>query len=96
MGKRPSYTQQFRRNATKLVIQDDYSYQDAAKMLGISVGSIRRWVERERKNILVEEIHGVNKVSFDEFLLLKHENITLKNDNEALKNAILVLLKHIT
>ncbi|CAD6877403.1 Mobile element protein [Methylomonas albis] len=47
--KRPKYSLEFKQDAAKLVLEKDYSQQQAADHLGISLSAIGRWVRSERK-----------------------------------------------
>jgi transposase len=46
--KRPKYTLEFKKDAAKLVIEKDYTQEQAANNLGISKSALSRWVRAER------------------------------------------------
>ncbi len=46
--KRPKYTIEFKQDAAQLVIKKDYTHQQAADHLGVSLSAIGRWVRAER------------------------------------------------
>ena len=44
MAKQRKYSQEFKEEAVKLVVNQGYSYSQAAKQVGVSIVSIREWV----------------------------------------------------
>ena len=50
MAKKMHYSNEFRLQAAKLVVESGYTYKEAAQRLGVTDWSIRYWVEKFRKD----------------------------------------------
>lgn len=53
MGKKRSFTSDFKSDAVKLVIEQSYSVSEAARNLGVSASALRRWVKDHREATMV-------------------------------------------
>jgi transposase len=52
--KQPSYSNEFKQDAASLVLDKNYSYQEAREAVGVGLTALRRWVkqlELERQGI---------------------------------------------
>jgi len=86
---RPKYSLEFKQDATKLVLEKGYSYQQAAEHLGISQSALGRWVRAERKPSANESMVKkpcLNLGDHDELIRLRKENEQLRMEREILKN----------
>jgi transposase len=82
--KRREYTEDFKRDAVALVIEQGYKISEAARSLGIGDGLIRRW-----KREFEDEASGT-KLATDEreeLKQLRKENRLLRMEKEILKKA---------
>lgn len=86
MAKYRKYSKEFRLQAAKLVTEQGYSYDKAAKRLGTTGWSIRNWVQKFRQN---GELPPENETQpkADELRRLRKEMSQLKMENDILKKA---------
>ena len=86
MAKYRKYSKEFRLQAAKLVTEQGYSYQNAAKRLGTTGWSIRNWVLKFRQS---GELPAENQTQpkADELRQLRKEISQLKMENDILKKA---------
>ncbi len=86
MAKYRKYSKEFRLQAAKLVAEQGYSYQKAAKRLGTTSWSIRNWVQKFRQS---GELPAENETQpkADELRQLRKENAQLRMENDILKKA---------
>ena len=86
MAKYRKYSKEFKLQAAKLVTEQGYSYQNAAKRLGTTTWSIRNWVQQLRQN---GELPAQNETQpkADELRQLRKEVAQLKMENDILKKA---------
>jgi transposase len=85
MSKKRRYTEEFKREAVKLVTEQGYSLAEAARSLGIHTNLIRQW---RRK--FVQENSGTEIMSEserDELKRLREENRRLRMERDILKKA---------
>ena len=82
--KRRNYTEDFKRDAVALVIEQGYKVSEAARSLDIGDGLIRRW-----KREFEEETFGTQLGADDreELKRLRKENRLLRMEKEILKKA---------
>jgi transposase len=86
--QRKDFTEQFKNDAVKLVIEQGYSCSEVARRLGINHTNVSRWVREYRKqsdppskgSISLEELASENS-------RLKKENKRLWMEREILKKA---------
>lgn len=85
MAKKRQYTDEFKREAVKLVTEQGYSQAEAARSLGINVNLIRRWREK-----FATENGGTETMSESEqqeLIRLREEVRRLRMERDILKKA---------
>ena len=86
MAKYRKYSKEFKLQAARLVSEQGYSYEQAAKRLGTTGWSIRNWVRKFRQSgELSSQSEAQPKA--DELRQLRKENARLKMENDILKKA---------
>jgi transposase len=80
---RPPYPEEFRREAVELVRSDRRSLSAAAKSLGVSEPTLRKWVRQADDDVGLSE--GVTSDEREELKRLRRENRILKEEREILK-----------
>lgn len=82
--KGKGYPRDFRLNAARLVVEGGYTYARAAKRLGVSTESLRRWIKafRASGDLPSEETETSSRVRE-----LQREVSELRIENEILKKA---------
>ena len=86
MAKYRKYSKEFKLQASRLVTEQGYSYQQAAKKLGTTGWSIRNWVLKFRQTgELPAQTETQPKT--DELRQLRKELSQLRMENEILKKA---------
>lgn len=87
------FTEEFKEEAVKQVIERGYTVPDVAKRLGVSVQSLYKWIkvcapdEKERFEAEIREVRREN-------LRLKAELQQVKEDREILKKAAAYFAKN--
>ena len=86
MAKYRKYSKEFKLQASRLVTEQGYSYEQAAARLGATGWSIRNWVKKFRQT---GELPAQNETQSgaDELRQLRKENARLKMENDILKKA---------
>ncbi len=82
--KRTNYSDDFKREAIKLVNEQGYKISEAAKNLGVHESVLRRWVKETGTVALAP---GSQEDLHKELRRLKRENKRLRMEREILKNA---------
>ena len=88
MGKRRTFTKEFKVEAVKLVTEKGQSFAEAARTLGITDAMLRKW-----KQALQDDAdgafpgHGNRTPEQDELHRLRAENKRLKAERDILKKA---------
>jgi len=88
MGKRRTFTKEFKVEAVKLVTEKGHSFAEAAHTLGITDAMLRKW-----KQALEDDAagafpgHGNRTPEQDELHRLRAENKRLKAERDILKKA---------
>jgi len=85
MGRR-QFNAEFKRSATSLVIDQNYTPREAAKSLGIGVSTLEYWLKKRRKSngaVNAAEEKDLRKRVAE----LEKENQRLKLEREILKKA---------
>ena len=86
MAKYRKYSKEFKLQAARLVTEQGYSYEQAAKRLGATGWSIRNWVQKFRQTgELAAESETQPKA--DELRQLRKELSQLRLENDILKKA---------
>jgi transposase len=81
-----TYSKEFKLQASKLVTEQGYSYDQAAKQLGTTGWSVRNWIQKfQQTGELPSKTESQPKI--DEIRQLRKELAQLKMENEILKKA---------
>jgi len=86
MAKYRKYSKEFKLQSARLVTEQGYSYEQAAKRLGTTGWSIRNWVQKFRQNGELPA-QSETQPKADELRQLRKENARLKMENDILKKA---------
>ena len=86
MAKYRKYSKEFKLQAAKLVTEQGYSYEKAAKRLGTTGFSIRNWVTKFRQNGDLPAQTEIQPKA-DELRQLRKELAQLRMENDILKKA---------
>ncbi len=78
------YTEEFKREAVKLVTEQGYKISEAARNLGVHVSLLRRWKERLEAE---EKGEGLSADEHEELRRLRAEVKRLRMEREILKKA---------
>lgn len=85
MPKVPPYSEEFKRQAVKLLRTGDRAVPQLAKELGVSEGSLRNW--STQLDIDEGKAEGLSSVEREELKRLRREVKVLSEDREILKKA---------
>jgi len=86
--KRPNYTNEFKDDAVKLVVEHGYTCTEVARRLGIASSNVTRWVRLYRQDQEDMNETGVTRREVEaENRRLKKENQRLRMEREILKKA---------
>ena len=93
--KRPrrSFTDDFKANAVRLVLDEGKSVGAAARDLDLTESSLRNWVERARADRTPGRT-GLTTAEREELAQLRKENRELRTEREILKKAAAFFAKH--
>lgn len=85
MSKTPPYSEEFKREAVRLLRTSGRSQNQLAEELGVSKGSLAAWA----KQLDIDEgkAPGLTSDERDELRRLRRENQTLREEREILKKA---------
>ena len=94
MATRKKYTQEFKQDAVRLVLEQGYNQSEAARNLGLDRGMLGRWV-KEAQVDEGEAFRGNGKrtVEQEELRQLRDENRRLRMEREILKKATAFFVK---
>ena len=86
--KRQKFTPEFKSDAVKLVTENGYNCQEAARRLGVAVSNITRWV-REYRDKYESQSRGEKsrRELEDDIKRLEKENRRLQMERDILKKA---------
>jgi transposase len=89
MATRKKYTQEFKQDAVRLVLEQGYNQSEAARNLGIDRGMLSRWVKESQEDER-EAFRGNGKrtVEQEELRRLRDENRRLRMEREILKKTL--------
>ena len=92
MTKRIVYTDEFKQDAVRLVIEEGLSKAETSRRLGVGENALRRWVQEYQKDgqeYDQEEFLDRKKLTSEqkELRRLREENRQLKMEREILKKA---------
>lgn len=82
---RRSFTEEFKRDAVAMVLDDGYKIVDVAQRLGIGEGTLGNWVRQAR--IDRGERAGITTSERAELIELRRENARLRMERDLLKRA---------
>jgi transposase-like protein len=85
MRTRRSFTDEFKRDAVALVIDEGRRVIDVARSLGVGEGTLGNWVRQARVDR--GERAGVSTVERTELVELRRENARLRMERDLLKRA---------
>lgn len=86
MNTKKKFTEEFRREAIKLVTEQGYSQSEAGKSLGVNGKNISRWLKDSQLKKYRPGIQAKQDVN-EELNRLRKENHRLKLEREILKKA---------
>ena len=86
MAKYRKYSKEFKLQAAKLVTEQGYSYEKAAKQLGTTGWSVRNWVQKFQDSGELPSQQEFQPHT-DEVRQLRKELAQLKMENDILKKA---------
>ena len=90
---RRSFTEEFKANAVRLVLDEGKSVAAAARDLGLTESSLRNWVEQARADRTNGKT-GLTTAEREELAHLRKENRELRTEREILKKAAAFFAKH--
>ena len=82
---RRKFTDEFKRDAVALVIDEDRTVVDVAGSLGVGEGTLGNWVRQAR--IDRGERAGVSTSEREELVKLRRQNVELRMERDLLKRA---------
>jgi len=93
MGSRKRYSREFKLEASRLVVERGYTYNEAAERLGATTWSIRQWVKKFRAEGIFPPADQVVPEA-EELTKLRQENQRLRMENDILKKAAAYFAKN--
>ena len=85
---RKNYTEEFRREAVRLITEEGYKIAEAARSLGINANMLGRWVRQAREGSDTAFLGKGNlSPEQEEIRKLREENKRLRMEKEILKKA---------
>ena len=96
MGKRRSYTEEFKKDAVELSINSDKTIKEIAEDLGINYGNLTRWRrEYKQKGNLAFPGNGNQKLTPEQQKIkeLKDKFKEVKLEHDILKKAVAIFSK---
>jgi len=94
--KRPNCTEEFKQDAVKLVVEQQYSCLEAGRRLGVAVSNMTRWVRQYHQDQQDLDKGGITRKEPEaEHRWLKKENRRLEMKLEILKKAAAFFAKEL-
>ena len=93
MGKRRTFTKEFKESAVALIKTSTRTQTDIARDLGIDINVLNRWkreAEEAAVNSKTKAFPGRGNARDEEVAKLRKENADLKETNEILKKAMAI------
>ena len=90
---RRQFTDEFKREAVRLVLDEGKSVPAAARDLDLTESNLRTWVERARAD-RTQGRTGLTTAEREELARLRKENRELRTEREILKQAAAFFAKH--
>ncbi len=87
MRKRRRHSEEFKREAVKLVTEGGYTNAEAARSLGINENLLRNWRHKYSPEEKTMEIKDVKETEAQELARLREENRRLRMERDILKKA---------
>ena len=88
MAKRKRYSEEFKREAVRLLVtRDDQPAAAVAKGLGVSTGQLYQW-QKQFADVGVTARNGRGESKDEELARLRKENSRLRKEKEVLKKSI--------
>ena len=95
--ERKKYSEEFKHNAVKRLINEDQSAVELANELGVEANLLRQWKTRFLNSAKNRELKSESQLTLEEEnLILKSKNEKLRNDLNLLKRAFYILLQEKT
>lgn len=93
--KQAKYSLDFKQDAANLVMEKEYTCQQAAASLGVSLSAIRRWVKAEKGALSPagSEQASLSLAEREELIRLRKERNNLLMEREILKKAAVFFAK---
>ncbi len=85
MPKTPPYSEEFKREAVRLLRTSDRTIPQLAKELGVSQGSLRNWASQ--RDVDEGQVEGLSSAERDELRRLRREVRTVTEEREILRKA---------
>lgn len=85
--QRKKYTEEFKAEAVRLVLESGKSIAEAARNLGIPANHLYRWRREEHRAVSSGTTRSALKVEREELVRLRRENETLRKERDFLKSA---------
>lgn len=85
MANTRKYSQEFKEEATNLVVESGYTQAEAARQLGVPITTLRQWLKKIKGTDKSPSIELTD--SAKEMRALRKENIRLRQEVEILKKA---------
>lgn len=85
--KHRKFTEEFKTDAVKLVIEQGYSCNEVSRRLGVSHSNVTRWVRQHRDILEKQTRPGSPRNLEEELKRLRKENKRLLMEREILKKA---------
>jgi transposase len=87
-GTRQRFSQQFKDDEVRLVIEHGYGCEETGRRLGVSANNISRWVRQYRDKLEGPAESGLSREQLEvEIKRLRKENRRLEMEREILKKA---------